>query len=85
MATTTRPSHQRRPATFKATGRDGAIYFLDSCRDVTHAVIGTRRGSLDFDAVVCVGLEEAERKADRWRSDLSWDVVEIVPLVLEVR
>lgn len=75
-----RASHQRRPTTYRVTGRDGAIYFLDSCRDVTHAVIGTRRGSLDDAAVACVGLEEATRTAERWRAGITWDHVEIVTL-----
>jgi hypothetical protein len=86
MSTETNPraraSHQRRPETYKATGRDGSIYFLDSIRPVTHAVIATRReAGPEYSTVACVGLEQAEQKAAMWRGNDYWSRVEVVPLL----
>lgn len=75
----TRPSHQRRPDTFKATTAEG-IFFIDSIRPVTHAVVCTTRDLRRQFVQGYVGQESADKAAAR-RDRLDWDTVEVVELI----
>ena len=78
----TRPSHQRRPDTFKAVTPEG-VFLIDSTRPVTHAVVATAdrsRGPKWYSAQAYIGREAADKAAAR-RDRLDWDTVEVVELM----
>lgn len=76
-----RPSHQRRPDTFRATTPEG-VFLIDSTRPITHAVIATRKAGPESSSAGYIGAEAAERAAKSLRCNDFWDKVEVVALVV---
>ena len=81
-APTKKASHQRRPDSFKATSSSGAIFFIDSIRPVTHALIASRtEDGREYHTIACLDRAQAERKQRTLEAQLYWTSFEIVELV----